>query len=403
MARVLDGIRVIELGTFITGPYAGMLLADLGADVIKVEQPGGGDPFRGYQGSLYSPHFHTYNARKRSLALNLKSPHAKTIFERLAQQADVLVENYRPGVLDKLGFGWPRLHELNPRLIYCSITGFGSSGPYVDRPCYDTVAQALSGFLSQNLDPEHPRIVGPAVADTVSGLYAAYGILGALVERARTGVGRQVEVAMLDSMIAFGGAAFASYFADGTVPGPVSRPRASQSYALRCADGKLIALHLASVDKFFQALTVAIERPEYAQDPRFASVMARQTNYETLTTELQRIFATRTLSAWVALLLEHDVPHAPVATLDEVYADPQVRHNGLFTTLHHQTEGDVNNTQRPVLYDGDRQAGDLAPPTLGEHSEEVLRELGFEAAEVEAMVRGKAIQSAARPLSGKAT
>jgi crotonobetainyl-CoA:carnitine CoA-transferase CaiB-like acyl-CoA transferase len=392
MARVLKGIRVVELGTFITGPCAAMLLADLGADVLKVEQPGGGDPFRAYQGSLYSHHFHTYNARKRSLALNLKAPEATDILERLVLQADVLIENYRVGVLDKLGFGWSRVHQLNPRLVYCSITGFGGSGPYVDRPCYDTVAQALSGYLSQTMDPQQPRIVGPAVADTVSGMYAAYGILGALVERGSTGVGRRVEVAMLDSMISFGASAFASYFADGTVPGPIDRARGSQSFALRCADGKLIALHLSSLEKFFTALTVAIDRLALIDDARFSSRLARQTNYEALIAELQDSFGKRPLSEWITRLLKHDVPHAPVNTIDQVYADPQVQHNGLFTTLHHPTQGEVRNTQRPVLYDGDRGAGDRAPPTLGEHSEEVLRELGFSAADVAAMKGSGVIQ-----------
>ena len=393
MARVLEGIRVLELGTFITGPCAAMMLADLGAEVIKIEQPGTGDPFRGYQGSLYSPHFQAYNARKRSLALNLKSPDAAQVLQRLTATADVFVENYRPGVLDKLGFGWPALQAINPRLVYCSVTGFGTSGPYVDRPCYDTVAQGLSGYLSQTLDREQPRIVGPAVADTVSAMYAAYGILGALVERGRTGIGRRVEVAMLDSMIAFGAAAFAAYFADGKVPGPDSRPRGSQSYALRCSDGKLVALHLASVDKFFKALAVAIGRPELADDARFSSVMARQANYEVLTAELQASFGTRPLAEWTACLLANDIPHAPVASLDEVYADAQVQHNGIFKSLHHQTQGDVMNTQRPVLYDGARDAGALAPPTLGEHSRQVLEELGFDAAAVASMLRDGVIGS----------
>jgi crotonobetainyl-CoA:carnitine CoA-transferase CaiB-like acyl-CoA transferase len=394
MARVLSGVNVIELGTFITGPCASMLLADLGADVLKIEQPGGGDPFRGYQGSLYSPHFRSYNARKRSIALNLKSARATDVVTHLAAKADVLIENYRPGVMDQFGLGWKQLQQINPRLIYCSVTGFGSSGPYRDRPCYDTVAQSLSGYLSQTMSPEQPQIVGPAVADTVSAMYAAYGVLGALVERGHTGVGRHVEVAMLDSMIAFGAAAFGSYFVDGKAPGPISRPRGSQSYALRCADGKLIALHLASVDKFFQALAKAIGRPELADDPRFARVMDRQTHYELLTAELSSVFVTKPLAEWVTLLLAHDVPHAPVATLDEVVADPQVRHNRVFTDLHHPTQGTVTNTQRPVLYDGERQAGDLAPPTLGEHSAEVLRELGYDAASIDAMALDGVVQCA---------
>ncbi len=397
MTKVLQDIRVVELGTFITGPCAGMMLADLGADVIKVEQPGVGDPFRGYQGAQYSSQFQTYNARKRSLALNLKSPHAKDILERLLSQADVLLENYRPGVLDKLGFGWDAVHQRHPRLVYCSVTGFGATGPYVERPCYDTVAQALSGYLSQTMAPTPPRILGPAVADTVSGMYAAYGILGALVERGRTQVGRRVEVAMLDSMVAFGASAFAAYFADGQVHGPISRPRTSQSYALQCADGQWVALHLASVDKFFQNLTTAVGHPEWASDTRFSSVLARQTHYEVLTGLLQAAFAQHSMAHWQTCLTEHDIPHAPIASIDQVVADPQVVHNGVFTDLHHPTQGVVKNTQRPVLYDGQRSASDMPPPMLGEHSRDVLHQLGFDSNAIDAFVREGAIASPKSP------
>lgn len=387
MTRVLETIRVIELGTFITGPCAGMLLADLGADIIKVEQPGRGDPFRNYEGGLYGPQFRAYNARKRSLTLNLKAPRGLDVFKRLVGDADVLIENYRPGVLDGLDCGWSRLHALNPRLVYCSITGFGGSGPYADRPCYDTVAQALSGYLSQSLDRDNPRIVGPALADTVSGMYAAFGILGALVERGRTGRGRYVEVAMLDSLIALTAGAFASYFATGKIPGPITRPSVSQSYALKCADGKLVALHLAAVDTFFRSLVIAIGRPELGTDARFKTSKSRALNYAILTTELRDVFERYPRDYWLAQLTKHDVPHAPIASLDEVCADPQVQHNGIFQKLSHPTQGEVMNIRRPILYDGDRDAGAVPPPTLGEHNETILGGLGYGRDAIEAMAR----------------
>src|SRR5580692_1164253 len=213
----LSGIRIVEQGTFITGPCAGMMLADLGADVIKIEGPEG-DPYRSYQGGLYSPHFQAYNRNKRSLALDLKQAPDRELFDRLIRQADVFIQNFRPGTAERLGAGVKRLHELNPRLVYCSINGFGSSGPYTDRPSYDSVAQALSGFLSVVVDYRRPQFLGPALADAITGVYAAYGILGALVERGRTGRGGLVEVSMLEAMAHFAVEPFAAYFALGETP-----------------------------------------------------------------------------------------------------------------------------------------------------------------------------------------
>ena len=184
--ELLKGVRIVEQGTFITGPCAGMMLADLGADVIKMESPDG-DPYRAYQGGNYSPHFQAYNRNKRSLALDMKQAAEGAMFDTLIAEADVFIQNFRPGTADRLGAGAERLQELNPKLIYCSISGFGSSGPYVDRPSYDSVAQALSGFLSVVVDPDRPRFLGPALADAITGIYASYGVLGALFERTRTG------------------------------------------------------------------------------------------------------------------------------------------------------------------------------------------------------------------------
>src|ERR1700679_3062624 len=217
MEAALSGIRIVEQGTFITGPCAGMMLADLGADVIKVESPEG-DPYRSYQGEQYSPHFQAYNRNKRSIALDLKEPSERKLFDGLVAQADVFIQNFRPGTAARLGAGCERLRELNPRLIYGSISGFGSSGPYADRPSYDSVAQALSGFLSVVVDSERPRFLGPALADVITGIYGAYGVLGALVRRGRTGQGGLVEVSMLEAMAHFTVEPFAAFFALGATP-----------------------------------------------------------------------------------------------------------------------------------------------------------------------------------------
>src|SRR5215813_3651064 len=271
--EVLTGIRIIEQGTFITGPCAGMMLADLGADVIKIESPEG-DPYRSYQGAQYSPHFQAYNRNKRSLALDLKSKTDREVFDTLVCEADVFIQNFRPGTAARLGAGAERLCAVNPGLIYCSISGFGSSGPYVDRPSYDSVAQALSGFLSVVVDTERPRFLGPALADAITGMYAAYGVLGALVQRGRTGNGALVEVSMLEAMAHFAVEPFAAFFALGDVPKSSDRPRLAQAYILPTSDARLIAIHLSSLEKFWEGLVKALEAPELASDARFQTRQA---------------------------------------------------------------------------------------------------------------------------------
>ena len=216
MQSVLRGVKIVEQGTFITGPCAGMMLADLGADIIKLESPGG-DPYRAYQGGMYSPHFQAYNRNKRSIVCDLKQTADRELFERLVVDADVYIQNFRPGTAEKLGAGPARLRELNPRLVYCSISGFGASGPYVERPSYDSVAQALSGFLSVVVDEDRPRFLGPALADAITGIYAAFGVLGALLERAGTGRGKLVEISMLEAMAHFAVEPFAAFFALGRI------------------------------------------------------------------------------------------------------------------------------------------------------------------------------------------
>ncbi|MFM0149458.1 CaiB/BaiF CoA transferase family protein [Paraburkholderia sp. RL18-085-BIA-A] len=372
MTKVLSGLRVLEQGTFITGPAAGMLLGDLGADVIKIEQPKTGDPFRAFKGGLYSPHYQTYNRNKRSVTLNTKEPVDLELFDELIRSADVYIQNFRPGAADRLNAGAERLQKINPRLIYCSISGFGPTGPAAARPAYDSVAQAASGFLGLLINPENPRVVGPAIADSLTGFYAAYGILGALHERTITGRGRKVEVSMLEAMTHFNLDAFTHYYVAGEVMGPYSRPSVSQSYVMKCHDGKWIALHMSSPDKFWQGLARAIEHPELFEDPRFSDRNGRIEHQSELIQILSSIFSTRARAEWCARLEREDVPHAPMYDTSEALEDPQAKHLELLISTQHPKMGEFRTVRPPVSFDGERTKEIAAPPLLGEHNDEVL-------------------------------
>ena len=402
MRKVLAGVRVIEHGTFITGPAAGMLLADLGADVVKVEMPGTGDPFRAFKGGLYSPHFQTYNRNKRSITLDTRQPQDLARLDDLVRGADVYIQNFRPGVAEKLGIGEARLRGLNPRLVYCAISGFGRTGPYANRPSYDTVAQAAAGFLGLLVNPANPRVVGPAIADAMTGFYAAYGILGALYERERRsaaqaaggadgaesaegadgedgaaegggemGGGRTVEVSMFEAMAHFNLDAFTHLFSVDEVMGPFSRPSVSQSYVMNCRDDKWLALHMSSPAKFWDGLARAMERPDLFEDERFASRDARIRNQEALMAVMGPIFRTRDRADWCARLLAEDVPHAPMYTTAEVPDDPQARHLQMFVETTHPVIGRFRTVRSPVTFDGQRALDVTAPPLLGEHNHEL--------------------------------
>ncbi len=371
MANVLAGVRVVEHGTFITGPAASMLLADLGADVIKVEQPAG-DPFRAFRGGTYSPHYQTYNRNKKSVTLDTRDKDDLARFEALVAEADVYIQNFRPGVAEKIGAGEARLRELNPRLIYCAISGFGPDGPAAARPTFDTVAQAASGFLKLLINPANPRVVGPALADAITGFYAAYGILGALYEREKhnTDRGRRVEVSMFEAMTHFNLDAFTHLFSEGEVMGPFSRPSVSQSYVLPCANGQWIALHMSSPPKFWEGLAKAIERPTLFDDPRFATREARIAHQSELIDLLSEVFVRRDRAEWCRRLQALDVPNAPVYDTDEVPQDPQAKHLQLFVDAPHPdpTGGRWRTVRSPVSFDGERPLDVTAPPLLGDHN-----------------------------------
>jgi crotonobetainyl-CoA:carnitine CoA-transferase CaiB-like acyl-CoA transferase len=342
-----------------------MMLADLGADVIKVESPEG-DPYRAYQGGQYSPHFQAYNRNKRSLALDMKLKSDCSLFDRLASEADVYIQNFRPGTAERLGAGVERLQGMNPRLVCCSISGFGSSGPYYDRPSYDSVAQALSGFLSVVVDYRRPQFLGPALADAITGLYASQAVLAALVQRGRSGRGAHVEISMLEAMTHFAVEPFAAFFALGQTPTSADRPRLAQAYILRTQDGRLIAIHLSSLEKFWQGLAAALEAPELLKDPRFNPRERRIAEYETLRVELDARFARKPLEHWVQRLQVEDVPYAPVNLINDVVNDPQVAHLGIVVPI--ESPHTATQAVRPAAqFDGRRASSVDAAPLLNQH------------------------------------
>lgn len=375
MTKILKDIRVVEMGTYITGPAAGMHLADLGADVIKVERPETGDPFRAFKGGLYSPHFQTYNRNKRSIALDTSKPEDRAVFHDLIATADIFIQNFRPGVADRLGAGPDELQRINPGLVYCAITGFGQTGPSRDRPAYDTVAQAASAYLRLLTPPASPRVIGPAIADAVTGHYAALGLVAALLERARTGKGRRLDISMLEAMCHFNLDSFTHYFSVGEVMGPLSRPKVSQSYTFECRDGKWIAIHLSSPQKFWEGLVASVRKPELLTDKRFAERLDRINHQQELIDILTPVFATRTRDEWCALLLENEVPHSPAYDSDEALEDPQAKHLHIAVEASHPTMGPFKTVRAPYSFDGEADLDVRPPPTLDEHGAEIRAEL----------------------------
>lgn len=375
MARILENIRVIELGTYITGPAASMHLADLGADVIKVERPETGDPFRAFKGGLYSPHYQTYNRNKRSIALDTKEPGDRAVLHQLIESADVFIQNFRPGVAEKLGAGEEELRRLNPRLIYCALSGFGRTGPSRDRPAFDTVAQAASGYLRLLTPPTNPRVIGPAIADAVTGQYAALAILAALVERGDTGKGRRIDISMLEAMCHFNLDSFTHYYSAGEVMGPLSRPVVSQSYTFECADGKWVAIHMSSPPKFWQGLLSATDQTRLATDPRFAERLERIKHQDELIEIMTPVFRTRTREEWCAALAAAGVPYSPAYDSNEALEDPQARHLNIRVSAPSPELGTFTTVRAPYNFDGAPELTVRPPPLLDEHGAEIRAEL----------------------------
>jgi formyl-CoA transferase len=399
----LEGIRVLDLTRALAGPYCTMMLGDLGADVIKVERPGRGDDSRGwgppFVGEPYGPYpgesayFIAANRNKRSVTVNLKSPEGQEIVRRLACISDALVESFRTGVLDGMGLGYEDLHDVNPGLVYCSISGYGRTGPYAERPGYDFIIQAEGGLMGI-IGPEEgpPYRVGVPIVDITSGMFAAAAILAALHARDQTGEGQLVDVSLLDAQVALLANVASNYLVGGTPPRRLgnAHPNIAPYEAFRARD-RWFALAAAN-ERQWAMLCDVIGRPDLKDDPRFATNGARVSNRPALVELLSGVFAARDADQWLADLREAGLPCGPINAIPAVFEHPQAQARGLALEAAHPTAGLVRLTGFPYKLSQTPAQIRRPPPTLGQHTEEVLTEvLNYSAEQVTALREREAI------------
>jgi crotonobetainyl-CoA:carnitine CoA-transferase CaiB-like acyl-CoA transferase len=387
-AGPLAGLKVLDLTEFMAGPFCTLILADMGADVIKIERPGRGDQIREWHGHPRNPMFMYINRNKRGLTLDLKTEAGKAAFLRLARQVDVVVENFRPAVMERLGVGWEALHAENPRLIYCSISGFGYDGPARERGGFDLIAQAVGGIMHVTGEPDGPPTsVGLPITDLGSGMFAASGILAACLQRERTGLGQRVEASLLETAVAFSSWTGTGYLAGGPEPERLgSRHRQAAPYQrFGTADGHLVIG--AGSQQLWERLAPALGHPEWARDPRFVTMDDRVRNRTALEREIEAVLVQQPRAHWVRVLDEAGIPCGPVNGYREMFADPQVRHRGMVVEREDEEQGTVRLLRTPVRMTGGEVTVRRLAPHLGEHTRAVLAEFGFSPAEIGALAR----------------
>lgn len=390
----LAGVRVLDVSQVMAGPFCCMLLGDLGADVVKIEPPGAGDQTRSAMGfKLRGPDsmgFLNLNRNKRSVTLNLKSEAGREVFYRLVEGADIVVENYRPGVMKRLKCDYETVARFNPRLVYASISGFGQTGPWADRPGFDLMAQAMSGVMSVTGHPgSAPVKAGVPVADIGCGLFATYAVLAAYIGAKNTGEGQYIDASLFEAALAFSVWDICEYWGRGIVPGPVgtSNRMAAPYQAVRSSDGYFVMA--AANQKLWVQLCQTIDRPDLLADPRFKDNPGRLTHREALIELLEETFLTRTSDDWVAALLAVGIPAGTMLTYPEAFEGEHGRARDMRLAIEHPVEGTIPNIGFPVKMGGTPQQVRLPPPLLGEHTQDVLAEIGIDgSALVELTARG---------------
>ncbi len=401
MAGPLAGMRVLDLSRVLAGPWAGQNLADLGAEVIKIERPNIGDDSRAFgppwikdaQGrdTKDSAYFTSANRGKKSITVNLQEPAGQELVRRLAQKCDVLLENYKFGDLARYGLDYGALSKINPRLIYCSVTGFGQSGPYRERPGYDFMIQGMGGMMSVTGEPDGvpgggPQRAGVPIADIITGMYASIAVCAALAHRAQSGVGQHLDLALLDAQIALLAYQNTNYFATGKPPGRIGNlhPNIVPYQPFRASDGAVILA--CGNDNLYRKFCAAAGCAQLASDPRFASNGKRVENRVELTRLLADMFRKRTKKEWVELLDAAGVPNGPINDIAQVFAEPQVKARGVKIEIDHPVAGKLPMVASPMRFSGTPLEYGTPPPLLGQHTEEVLRELlGMDAAQIAAL------------------
>ena len=388
--KALEGIRVLDLTRALAGPFCTLMLGDNGADVIKVEIPGTGDdtrkwgpPFIGEESAYYL----SINRNKRSLTLNLQDAQAQEVFMKLAKDIDVVVENFTPGVMGRFGLDYDAVKAVSPKVVYCSISGFGQDGPYRNRPAYDQIMQGVGGLMSITGEPDgEPQKIGIAVTDIGAGMWSAFAIMAALHHREKSGEGQYIDISMLDAQVAWLTYQAAFFFANGEPPKRMgaAHPTLVPYQAFMCNDGKYINVAVGS-ERIWGRFCQGMGREDLKDHPDYATNSVRVNHRGAMVSMLQEIFLTRPVAEWVEDLQAANVPCGPINDLADVFADPQVLARNMYLEMPHPTLGSIKQTGLPIKFSLTPGGLDRHPPLLGEHNQEILQSLGYSDADVQSL------------------